>query len=487
MNKPILKPNSSWFTPTVNTNKRALITLINIVDTYTLTGSETDSWDASVAQDGSIMCYIIDTELTIAGNGSGGIQLSPDASWTFSDINTSDYFSVLTAINGANLLDLSNVTTALRFFNKCVKLQSVDVSQFDMSSCTDTSYMFNSCTMLEIIDVANWDVSKVQTMRCMFQTAQKANQGNGAVQILDVSKWNTSSCTNMSYMFYGCGNITELDVSNFDVSNVTEFNHTFCDNYKLQGLNIRNWDVSKVNTFNAMFNDCLAFTTIDFTGWNTSNVIAFSQMFEGCENLEKIIGLETWDTSSGKNFGEMFRYCYALKELDLSSFDTRNATTTYQHPSAEKGLNQFFGPEARALEKVTFGPNFTFLGDGGCVNGYLPVPSENYFQGTDGNWYTLEGVAYTPTAIPNNTYATYYATKTLAQSHKYVSYNSLVHYNSKLNDKFTAVTTTANEYANTKVAELAATVAYIDIEDNSTIITEEVVIQTLEEIANGKY
>ena len=455
MATPILKPNSSWFTPTLTTTKRNLITVINIVDSYTPTDTVTDSWDASLEQDGGIMCYLDGTTLTIVGNGSGGIKANEDASWMFSDINTKDFFKIATTISGLELIDMSGAVNACRIFDRCQAvtelnvggwdlsnattidtmfqycqtLKTVDVANWNLSKCTDIGWLFNGCLAIEELDVANWDVSKVTNMKCCFQLEQKANKGRPPLTRLDVSKWDTSSCVDMSYMFYGLGHLVELDVSNFDTSKVTTFNHTFCDNYVLPSVDIRNWDVSSCDSFNAMFNDCMAFKTIDVTGWNTTNVISFAQMFEGCEALEEIVGLHTWNTSNGKNFGEMFRYCYALKELDLSSFDTRNATKAYKHPNSEPGLNYIFGPENRYLKKITFGRNWTFLGSGDCTNGYLPAPSADYIENADGLWYDEDGTPYAPANIPNLTRATYYATPVLAawahDSKRYMSLNSM--------------------------------------------------------------
>ena len=49
-----------------------------------------------------------------------------------------------------------------------------------------------------------------------------------------------------------------------------------------------------------------------------------SDTFENCGLLEEIIGLNTWNTSNVNDMYEMFYRCSSLKELDLSSFDTRN-------------------------------------------------------------------------------------------------------------------------------------------------------------------
>lgn len=122
MNYPILKPNSSWFAPVDGA-------LRNIITTIQIYNSESDAidqieygWDASIAQDGSIICFINNNILYICGNGSGKIALSPDARYTFSNINevinekgastaeNLDVFSALTTINGLELLDTSATT-----------------------------------------------------------------------------------------------------------------------------------------------------------------------------------------------------------------------------------------------------------------------------------------------------------------------------------------------------------------------------------------
>jgi surface protein len=70
---------------------------------------------------------------------------------------------------------------------------------------------------------------------------------------LDLSNFNTSNVTNMSYMFRGCKNITELDLSSFDTSNVTNMSYTFRGCLKLTVLDIRSFDFTKVTSFSGIF------------------------------------------------------------------------------------------------------------------------------------------------------------------------------------------------------------------------------------------
>lgn len=381
MSYPILKPNSSWFSPTLATTTRSIITAINIVDIYTPTTTPTDSWDASVAQDGSIMCYVEDTILTIAGNGTGKIMANENSDAVFCDLSgANDFFTALTAINGINILDTSNATTMRYMFNKASALATLDVSTFNTSKCKNFTAMFQSCSSLTEIDVSNWD---------------------------------TSSCTNMSFMFWGCSGLTSIDIADWDVSKVTSFDHFLCKCSKLSSYDVSKWNVTSACTsLYAIFHSTKV-TSIDVSGWDTSNVITFGQVFESMTNLDTIIGLETWDTSNGIDFTEMFSGCQNIKSLNLSNFDTRKANSGVQ-VSGNGGTSQctyrmFY--KAYRLEKVILGENFTFAGDGTSTTyvGTLNTPQSQYVSGATGNWYTADGTVYAVEDIPNLTAATYYS------------------------------------------------------------------------------
>ena len=72
------------------------------------------------------------------------------------------------------------------------------------------------------LDISHFDTSKVTDMSYMFYSCQASK--------LDVSHFDTSSATNMHYMFCDC-QAKELDVSHFDISNVKDFSYMF-EGYK---------------------------------------------------------------------------------------------------------------------------------------------------------------------------------------------------------------------------------------------------------------
>lgn len=493
---PILAPNSTWYK---SSTARNTITQINIVNSYTPTGSENESWNADVGNTGSIKCYRTGTVITMAGNGSGKIAANADSarlfSYGISSVSETNYlFLQLTDINGLELIDTSNATTLQGAFAYCLlltdldlsswdvsnvtnlrmtfganaqvgemgltsinvsswdtskvttmramcqccsALTTLDVSKWDTSSNTDMSYAFYKCSALTILDVSNWDtsevttmqqtfarctsltaldvsnwdVSKVTTMRSMFSTSDYGLTIPPYTE-LDVSKWDTSSCTDMGWMFYGCRNLNHLNVSNWDVSNVECLHHFIAHSFiYLEG--VENWDVSNCRAFNATFY-CCTNATLDLSNWDVSKGVTFSQMFEGAPNLVEIKGLERWNTSSGRDFDEMFKDCASLKKLDLSSFDTRNASTSYtdEWNSQTGGMSNMF-KNVNRLEQITFGENFSFDGDGTCPPAVLPTPDATYISGADGNWYDEDGNPYAVTAIPVGA-GTYYAFKALA-------------------------------------------------------------------------
>ena len=96
-----------------------------------------------------------------------------------------------------------------------VLVTSLDVSNFDISKVTDMSYMFSDCSSLTSLDVSGFDTSNVKRFYCMFS-------GCSSLTSLDVSGWDTSKVTEMRYMFNGCSSLTTLDVSNFDTNKVTD-------------------------------------------------------------------------------------------------------------------------------------------------------------------------------------------------------------------------------------------------------------------------
>ena len=70
-----------------------------------------------------------------------------------------------------------------------------------MFRCANNSY----CTNLKYLDLSNWDTSNVTNMSYMFYYQ---NSSETSLKNLNIGNWDTSNVTNMSYMFYNRRGLT---------------------------------------------------------------------------------------------------------------------------------------------------------------------------------------------------------------------------------------------------------------------------------------
>ena len=181
----------------------------------------------------------------------------------------------------------------------------------------DLSSIFEELNYLHYINLTSLNTSKVESMKNMFASC--------GVATLDVSHFDTSRVTDMSYMFYYCTLLTTLDVSHFDTSRVTNMSSMFEYCKQLTTLDVSHFNTSRVTDMSSMFDYCEQLTTLDVSHFNTSQVTNMSRMFALC-TLLTTLDVSHFNTSQVTNMSRMFYYCRNLKLLDLSSFDTSAVT-----------------------------------------------------------------------------------------------------------------------------------------------------------------
>ena len=91
--------------------------------------------------------------------------------------------------------------------------------------------MFTNCNSLTSLDVSNWDTSNVTSMTYMFSNCNSLTS-------LDVSNWDTNSVTNMTGMFYFCTSLTTV-TGTIDMSKVSNYSYMLQNTSKLQSINIK--------------------------------------------------------------------------------------------------------------------------------------------------------------------------------------------------------------------------------------------------------
>ena len=184
-------------------------------------------------------------------------------------------------------------------------------NNFNTSKVTNMSYMFLYVNPGDwsdyVILTCNNNISKVMLLNYNKKSNVELMAVSGPafspnLDKIDLSSFNTSNVTNMSYMFMGCSSLTSLDLSGFNTSNVTYMYY--------------------------MFNDCSSLTSLDLNGFNTSKVTNMDSMFNNCSSLTSI-DLSSFNTSKVTNMDSMFNNCSSLTSIDLSSFNTSKVTNMY--------------------------------------------------------------------------------------------------------------------------------------------------------------
>lgn len=273
---PTLAPNCTWYK---GNTKRSNISEIRIVDMYTPTGGVTESWNADTENIGRIKCYVIGTELVIAGNGSGGIYANDNSECAFSDTSYNDCFKNATIINGLELLDTSNVTTAKSMFDSCEKVKTLSIGSWNVQNVIDFTGMFFHCNAMTTLDIRNWDVSAAGSFNNMFNGCR--------IETVDLSKWNTASLTSIRRMFYRCTALKNVDLSYWNTSRVTNLEGVFYECSSLERVHLLGWDTANVTNIVAMFKTCTALRRIYVSSpWDLSSVTSGGGTFLDCSNLE---------------------------------------------------------------------------------------------------------------------------------------------------------------------------------------------------------
>ena len=247
---------------------------------------------------------------------------SPSSPGYLSDINDK---ATLEALGAAKAYAVFDAATGTLTF-KCGDMPTGD-NVFDVSNTPDYVYDFKS---------AMWDNSKVKKVvfdpsfayalpRSTAYWFFDYDDNPNLTEITGLQYLNTSSVTNMSWMFYGLTSLKSLDVSHFDTHNVTKIFGIFSHCSGLTSLDVSNFETSNMTIMGGMFEGCSSLTSLDVSHFDTSNVTDMGQMFSGCSSL-KSLDVSHFNTSNVTNMIVMFENCSGLTSLDVSHFDTSNVT-----------------------------------------------------------------------------------------------------------------------------------------------------------------
>lgn len=164
--------------------------------------------------------------------------------------------------------DELTITNASHLFYYGARLDQMDKLLAACKNVTSTEYMFDHCDAeLPAVDLSKLDTSHCTNMQYMFNY-------NRSLKELDVSGFDTSQVKGMQYMFNFCSGLKELDVSNFDTAEVTSMDYMFANCTSLLALDLRNFDTSKCGSMKTMFSWCSALKEI--IGFSASKTVGIT-------------------------------------------------------------------------------------------------------------------------------------------------------------------------------------------------------------------
>lgn len=220
-------------------------------------------------------------------------------------------------------------------------------AQLDTSSVTNMSYMFNNCTNLTAIPLL--DTSSVTNMQSMFQNC---------TNLTTIPQLDTSNVTDMSNMFNNCPNLQTIP--QLATSSVTNMQSIFygCTNLTTIPL----LDTSSVTSMQYMFRNCTNLTTIPQL--DTSSVTSMYGTFRDCTNLTTIPSL---DISSVTSIQNMFYNCTSLSDESLNNILAMCSNATSY--TSTKTL-AYIGLTSEQANKCKTLSNYSAFTSAGWTTGY---------------------------------------------------------------------------------------------------------------------
>lgn len=208
---------------------------------------------------------------------------------------------------------------------------SINLSSFNTSKITNMSYMFNDSSITASLDFNSFNTSNVTNMTHMFYYA--------LFKTLDLNNFDTSKVTDMSFMFGYKDNsspLTKLNISTFNTSKVIDMKGMFT-NTAIETLDLSNFDTSNVTNMWGMFFG-QSVTNIDLSSFDTSNVTDMSYMFNTVFNTLKTIYVsDKFKTDNVTSSASMFQGCNSLVGGSGTSYDSTKTDKTYAR--IDKGTN----------------------------------------------------------------------------------------------------------------------------------------------------
>lgn len=260
------------------------------------------------------------------------LKVSPDAQIWETNNNRFNSLSIESYDFGTRAIKTKSLRES--FYN-CLKLQSLDISNWDLENCTSLYAMLamnvggedteaNKTALTAVAMPDTMTVSKCTEAHKMFAWNRRLSKITGMRVV------NFRAVTNFSEMFCECRGLSSVDfkVDNWVSAKCTDLHSMFLQCFKLDLATLGDfttWDVSNVKDFSCLFART-ASTSISIEGWNMSSATNVWGMFLNKavlpNNLE-LINLKgiTLDPSKLTSHGDMFAGCDSLRSVILTGIN----------------------------------------------------------------------------------------------------------------------------------------------------------------------
>jgi surface protein len=162
--------------------------------------------------------------------------------------------------------------------------------------------------------IHSWNIGRVSNLAELFSARRSPLSVNFNE---DISRWNTSSVTNMTRLFEGA-RVFNQNLSLWETSNVRDMREIFSGATRFRGIGLAHWNISNVVDVTGMFRSAYEFNE-DINAWDVGQVTSMSEMFKDALSFNQSV--KAWNTSSVTNMSWMFANA-PLVSADLSSFNT---------------------------------------------------------------------------------------------------------------------------------------------------------------------
>ena len=303
----------------------------------------------------------------------------------------------------ASFDDIHPLSTYGWFF-RCAKLSAFEGLQYFHTDLSENmGYMFNECSALSDIDLSGFDTSSATDMQYMFYGVK--------AQGLDLSGFNTANVTNMRYMF-AASSLVALDLSSFNTAKVQTMSRMFANCTSLRAIDLSAFDTGEVTDMALMFYNCGSLEKLELSSFNTEKVTVTQGMFYNDEMLVKVFVGDEWTMDAVNNSSQMFSYCGSLVGQDGTRFNTaytdaarahygeggylRHHATEYAVTIPQSGIGTFSADEAVIMPEGLEAYYCTDYSEGGgtvLARSYnstvIPEATGVILRGTPGETYTL--------------------------------------------------------------------------------------------------